>query len=113
MTIGAGVGHSREDETDLWPNDVGDPLEGVVEIEEPDAEAARSCAHRFDEVDPVGIRLVVPADSARDGVVEDTEGELGPSDLSTRGGHPTEGLGRVEFMQQVAVDVDQVLAIDA
>ena len=70
-------------------------------------------AHRPDEIDPVWIRLVVPADSARDGVVEDAEGEVGPPDLSARSGHPTEGLRRVELMQQVAVDVDEVLAIDA
>ena len=113
MAVGNRVGRARQDHAELGRDDVGDALLGIAEIEDADAVAAASFAHRPQEWGAVGVRGVVAAGLGRDGVVLHREGQIGTSNAAVGLGELLEGMGSVKLMEHVPVDIDEVAAVAA
>ena len=74
---------------------------------------AAAFAHRRRKAAPDGLVVVVAAGLGGDGVVLHREGEVGPAHRAVLLLELLEGMRRVQLMQHVAVDIDQLAAVDA
>ena len=113
VAVGDGVGRARQHHAEFRRDHVGNALLGIVDIEKPDAVAAAAFAHRLEKGRTRRIGGVVAAGPGGDGVVLHREGEI-------RTAHPPllllqllEGVRRVQLVQHVAVDIDEVAAVGA
>jgi hypothetical protein len=92
---------------------MGDALLGIAEIEDANAVAPAAFAHGAQERGAVGIGGVVAAGRRGDGVILHREGEIGPPHRPVRLGKLREGMGPMQLMQHVPVDIDEIAAIGA
>ena len=83
----------------------------VVDVEKPDAVAPAAVAHRLEKGRARGIGSVVAAGLSGDGVVLHGEGQIRPAHAPVLLLHLFKGVGSVQLVQHVAVDIDEVAAI--
>ena len=113
MAVGHGMGRARQHHAELGRDHVGDALLGIAEIEDADAVAPAALAHRAQERRAFGIRGVVAAGLGRDGVVLHREGQVGPPHRPVRLGEFLEGMGAVQLVEHVPIDIDEIAAVGA
>ena len=107
MAVGNGVGRARQHHAELRRDHVGDALLGVVDVEKPDAVAAAALAHRLEKRRARRIGAVVAAGPGGDGVILHREGEIRPAHRPLLLLQLLEGVGRVQLVQHVPVDIDR------
>jgi hypothetical protein len=113
MAVGHRVGRAREHHAEFGGDHMGDALLGIAEIEDADAVAAAAVAHGAQEWRTVGVGGVVAPRLGRDGVILHGEGEVGPPHRPVRLGELLEGVGPVQLVEHVPVDIDEITAIGA
>ena len=111
MAVGNGVGRARQHHAELRRDDVGDALLGVIDVKNSDVVAAAALAHRLDERRAGWIGTVVAAGSGGDGMILHGECEIGPAHRPPLLLQLLEGVGRVQLVQYVPVDVDEIAAV--
>ena len=114
---GVAVGHrmrrARQHHAELRRDHVRDALLGIVEVEHPDAVPAAALAHRPEEGRARRIGVVVAAGLGGDGMVLHREGQVGPPHRTLLLRELLERVRRVQLVQHVAVDIDQLAAVGA
>ena len=113
MAVGNGVGRARQHHAELRRDDVGDALLRVIDVEKPDGVAAAALAHRLEKRRARWVGAVVAARLGGDGVILHREGEVRPAHRPLLLLQLLEGVGRVQLVQHVPVDVDQIAAVGA
>ena len=113
MAVGNGVGRARQHHAELRRDDVGDALLGVIDVKNSDVVATAALAHRLDERRAGWIGTVVAAGSGGDGMILHGECEIGPAHRPPLLLQLLEGMGRVQLVQHVPVDVDEIAAVGA
>ena len=106
MAIAADDGEAGEGEAEFGADDVDDALAAAAEVVEGDAELAAVLAHGFDLAPGHGFVDIVLIDGG-DVVVEGGEGEVGAADGSAGEAEAFEGLGAGDFVDEVAIDVEE------
>jgi hypothetical protein len=83
----------------------------IVDVEQPDTEFAAAFAHRPDEGGAARIGFLVAAGLGGDGVVLDREGQIGAWNAAALLAQLREGVVRMQFVQDVAVDIEKIAPI--
>ncbi len=105
------VGGARQHHAELGRHHVRDALLRIAEIEQPDAMARAAGPGRAQERRAFRIGGVVAAGLARDGVVLRRKGEIGPPHRPLLLVELRQGVRRMEIMQDVAIDIDEVAPV--
>ena len=113
VAVGHRMRRARQHHAELRRHHVRDALLGIAEVEHLDAVLFAALAHGAQEGGARRVGLVGAAGLGRDGVVLHREGEVRPRHLAALLLQRLEGVRRVQLMQHVAVDVDQVAAVHA
>ena len=111
VAIAADEGGAGEGEAEFGADDVDDALVGVVEVHEGDAEVAAVAVEGFELLGEEGVGDRGVACGGGDGVVGDGDGGVGAADGAVGGAEGFEGLGGADFLDEVAVDVEEVDAV--
>jgi hypothetical protein len=107
------VGGARQHHAELGRDHVRDTLLGIAEVEDADAVLLAARPHGAQEGGAVRIGLVVAARLGGDGVVLHREGEVGAAHRAVLLLQRLKGVRGVQLVQHVAVDIDQLAAVDA
>jgi hypothetical protein len=107
------VRRARQHHAELGPHHMRDALVGIAEVEHFNAVAAAAFAHRLDEGRARRVGVVGAAGLRRDGVVLRRERQVGPAHRTLLLRQDFEGMRRVQLVQHVAIDVDQLAAVGA
>jgi hypothetical protein len=107
------VGGARQHHAELGRDYVRDALLGVVDVEQPDAVAAAALAHGLEKGRARRIGRVVAAGPGGDGMILHGEGEVRPAHRPLLPLQLLEGVGRVQLVQHMPVDIDELAAIGA
>ena len=113
MAVGDGMGRARQHHPQLRRNDVRDALLRVVDVEQPDAVAPAARAHRLEKCRARWVSAVVAAGLGGDGVVLHGEGQVRPPHRAVLLLQLFERVGRMQFVQHVPVDIDEIAAVGA
>jgi hypothetical protein len=113
MAVGNGVGCARQHHAKLRRNDMGDALLRVIDVEKPDGVTVAALAHRLEKRRARWVGAVVAARLGGDGVILHREGEVGSAHGPLLLLQLLEGVGGVQLVQHVPVDVDQIAAVGA
>jgi hypothetical protein len=113
VAVGHRVGRARQHHAELGRDHVRDALLGIVDVEQADAVAAAAFAHRLEKGRARRIGGVVATWPGGDGVILHGEGEVGPAHRPLLLVELLEGVGRVQLVQHVAVDIDEVASVGA
>ena len=113
MAVRHRMRRARQHDAELRRHHVGNALLRIVDVEKSYAVLARALAHRPQERRAGRIGVVIAAGLGGDGVVLHGESQIGPVDrpalLLQRG----KCMMRMQFVQHVPVDIEQVAAIGA
>ncbi len=112
VAVGHRMGRARQHHAELGRDHMRDALLGIAEIEHADAVPAAALAHGAQEGRAIGVAGVGAAGLRRDGVILHREGEVGPPHRPALFLERLEGVRGVQLMQHVAVDIDQLAAVD-
>ncbi len=113
VAVGHRVRRARQHHAELGRNDVRDALLRIVDVEHPDAVPAAALAHRAQERRAGRIGIVVAAGFCGDGVVLHRKSQVRPAHRPLLLLKLLERVRRVQLVQHVAVDIDEVAAIGA
>ena len=113
MAVGHGMGRAGQHHAELGRDHMRDPLLGIGDVEQPDAMAAAAFAHRLEERRARGIGVVVAAGQGRNRMVLHGEGEVRPAHRPLFARELLEGMRRVQLMQHMPVDIDEVAPVRA
>ena len=113
VAVGHRVGRARQHHAELRRDHVRDALLGIVDVEKLDAVAAAALAHRLEKGRARRVGGVVAAGLGGDGVVLHREGEVRPAHRPMLLLQLLEGVRRVQLVQHVAVDIDELAAVGA
>ena len=108
MGVPTDNGHPREGQALLRPNNVDDPLSGVLHIEQCDLELLTVLFQGLDLSQTQRIRNLKPPVCGRHVMVRDRQGCRRPPRSPPRlFSKPFKGLWRGDFMEEVTVDVEK------
>ena len=114
VAVGHGVGRAGQHHADLGRDDMGNAVLVVAEIEDAHAIATAALAHGGDEFDHLAVGVAIRASGPRRrGVIEGGKGEIGPPHGAIGRGELLERVRRVQFMQHMAIDIDEIAPVDA
>ena len=113
MAVGNRMRRTRQDDAHFRRDDVADALLAIVDVEQPDAVLAATFAHRLDEGGASGIGGLVAAGLGGDGVILHGKREIGAAHRAPLLFELREGVMRVQFVQHVAIDIEQIAAVGA
>jgi hypothetical protein len=113
MTVRHGMGCAGQHHAELRRDHVTDALLGVADVEQPNAVAAAALAHGAQKGSTRRIGVVVAAGLGRDRVVLHREREIGTPHRAALLVQLLEGVRRVQLVQYVPVDIDELAPIRA
>jgi hypothetical protein len=113
VTIGHRVRRARQHNAEFRRHDVRNALFGIVDVEQPDAVLAATIAHRPNEGGSRWVGGVVAAGFCGNGMILHRESQIGPVHCSLLALQLRESMVRVQLMQHVAVDIDQIASVTA
>ena len=94
-------------------DDVADALLAIIHIEQPNAVLAAALAHRLDERRASRIGGLVAPGLGGDGVILHGESQIGAAHRAPLLFKLRKGVMRMQFVQNVAIDVEQIAAVGA
>ena len=106
VAVAAHDGQTGEGDSQLWADDVDDALLFVAVAEEGDAEFLAVFREGSELLSAEG-RLIDRAAVGGDVVVDGSEGEIGAADGAVVLAEAVEGLGGSDFVDEVAVDIEE------
>ena len=86
---------------------------GIIDVEQPDAVAPAAFSHRLHECGARGIGVIGAPRSGCDGMILHGEGKIRPPHAAVLFVQLLESVGRVQLVQNVAIDIDEVATIAA
>ncbi len=107
------VGRARQHHAELRRHHVRDALLGIIDVVELDAVLPAAFAHGLEKGRARRVGIVVAAGLGGDGVVLHGEGEVRPPHRPLLLLQLFERMGRVQLVQHVAVDIDELAAVRA
>jgi len=113
VTVRHRVGRARQHHAELGRHHVGNALLGIVDVENLDSVALAALAHRLEEGRARRIGVVVAAGPGGDGVILHRERQIGPPHRPLLLRELLEGVRRMQLVQHVAVDIDEIAAVGA
>jgi hypothetical protein len=111
MAVRYRVRRARQHHPEFGRDHVADALLGVAEVEQPDAMPAAALAHGTEERRTVGVAQVVAAREGRNPVILHRDGQVRPPHRTACLLEALEGVRRMQLMQYVTVDIDQLAAV--
>ena len=113
VTVGHRVRRARQHHAELRRDDVRNALLGIVKIEHLDVVLGAALAHRLEKRRARRIGVVVAARLGRNGVIQRRERQIGPPHRPLLLFQLFKRVRRVQLVQHMAVDVDQLAAVGA
>ena len=102
-----------QDHAEFGRHNMGNAVFRVVEIEHTNAIALTAFAHGGDQRRPLGIGVLVATGLGGRCVIERGKGKIWPAYFAIGRLQFLKGVRRVQLMQDMAVDIDKIAAVDA